>query len=105
MGDKVQRIVNGDTYDDRADTYHNQRDIAADHRDQSHGKQPAEGDGSTYEQKILYFLECKHQQRKDQGDGDSDGPMAITLDLFGIADSDDRCSRDSYIDIRHRPTP
>ena len=101
MGDEVQRIVHGDTDNDRTDTDHYQRHITADHRDQSHGKQPAKGDGGTDEQEVLHLLECKYQQSENQGDSDGDGPMTVTLDLFGIADSDDRGTCDSHIDIRH----
>ena len=105
MGDKVQRIVHGDTDNDRADTDHNQRHITADHRHQSHGEQPAEGDGGTDEQEVLHLLECKHQQGENQGDGNGTSINLNSLQMMSYPASPDYCNGykritvcDSYFD-------
>ena len=101
MGNKMQRVVDCDTNNHGAYADDNQGHITSDDRDQSHGKQPSEQDGDTYQQQVLHLPERKDQQCEDQRDGDGDGPMAVALNLIGIADSDDWCSRDGNIDVRN----
>ena len=96
---EMQGVVGGYADDDGAYAEHYERHIAPHHGDEAHGEKPAEEIGYTYEHQVLDPAEGEDQHDEDEGDGEGDGPLAVGLDLCGIAHGDDRGAGERDLDV------
>ena len=90
VGQHVERVIDGDADDDRADAQDDHRHFVAEERHAAHGEEPPEEDRDADQQQRPHGAQRPEQQRKDQHDGHGDRPQAVGLDLPRIRNGDDR---------------
>ena len=96
MGDEMQGIVDGDTYDDGRDANHDDGHLTVYEREHTQSEKPAPPDGDDNQQQMADTTEGEPEQHENQHHGQRDGEDAVGLDLPGIAHGDGGAACEGY---------
>ena len=99
MGDEMQRIIDGDTQDDRRYADDNDRNLVMEKSQSTHGKEPSPCHGECYQKEIVETAEREQEQGQYQGHRNNDCQDTIRLYLRGIGYSYNRGTDDMDVNI------
>ena len=94
----MQRIIDGDSQDDRADADDDNRHTVMEQGQSAHGEQPSPGDGKDDERDVADAAQGEKQQRHDERHGNHHREDAVRLDLRSVPDGYHRTADDMHVD-------